>query len=150
MADSQLVLGDFEFESAAIPTQIDVGGSQQLVIHELIGGIRVIDAMGRRDRALTWNGWFRGSGAKAQSDYLNAYRIGGQTLSLTWASFKYQVIVKEYRAEILLLSQIHYYIECEVVSDLTTVVPTGSAAVVNVDSALRNDQTTMNTLGNWS
>ena len=57
-ADTVLTLGDFEFARYEIPEQITFGGDQRLVVHELVGGTRVIDAMGRADAPLEWSGLF--------------------------------------------------------------------------------------------
>ncbi len=148
MPDTTLVLGDFKFAGPEIPSQISVGGTQQLVVHEFIGGIRVIDAMGRRDRALEWSGWFMGKSAQSRSDYLDAYRVGGKAQPLTWAQYNYSVVVREFEAIFRREFEINYRILCEVVADNTTVSP--GAAAVNIDTAIQNDQTTMNALGTWS
>ena len=54
--DTTINLGVFQFANHEIPERVSWGGSQRIAVHELVGGQRVLDAMGRSDRALTWSG----------------------------------------------------------------------------------------------
>jgi hypothetical protein len=142
--DTTLVLGDFTFSGPEIPEGIEVGGIQQLVVHELIGGIRVVDAMGRRDNALEWSGWFMGTNAKDRADFLDAYRISGQQLELTWGGYDYQVTVSEFKPKMRRLYEYSYRIVC------TVVVDNGSASsqtsTTSTDDAVGDDLDTANDL----
>ncbi len=93
--DTVLTLGDFEFAAYEIPEKISFGGSQHLTTHELIGGARVIDAMGRSDMPIAWSGVFDGENALERARYLDGLRIAGKSLKLTWSELSYQVIVAE-------------------------------------------------------
>ena len=55
-----VTLGGFAFQDFEVPERIPAGGEQMLAIHKLVGGRRVIDAMGRDDAALEWSGYFLG------------------------------------------------------------------------------------------
>jgi len=48
-SDTTVNLGAFQFALFEIPEKIHWGGSQRTAVHELVGGKRVIDAMGRSD-----------------------------------------------------------------------------------------------------
>ena len=54
--DTTINLGVFQFANHEIPERVSWGGSQRIAVHELVGGQRMLDAMGRSDRALTWSG----------------------------------------------------------------------------------------------
>jgi len=117
--DTILMLGDFEFSGLEIPAQIPFGGAQHLAVHKLIGGKRIIDAMGEDDAPLQWSGLFQGQSAHQRARYLDTLRVKGGALQLTWAEFKYQVVIKEFRAEYQRFYQIPYSITCEVQDDQT-------------------------------
>lgn len=138
--DTTVNLGDFEFADTEVPAKIPFGGSQALAVHKLIGGTRVIDAMGPDDDALEWSGLFFGQNATERALSLEAMRVAGLQQSLTWGKFSYSVIVKEFHADYERFYQIPYRISCEVVANLTTPVTTGSSATV--DTAINGDAAT--------
>ncbi|HZO21025.1 MAG TPA: hypothetical protein VFB37_00890, partial [Steroidobacteraceae bacterium] len=114
------------------------GGSQRLVVHEQIGGARVLDAMGRSDRALEWSGLFSGPDASQRAQFLDSLRVSGAQQSLTWAQFSYLVVVREFTATYQRFYRIPYHIVCEVVLDQSK--PVTSAPPTAVDDALLDDQ----------
>ena len=143
-ADTTLVLGAFQFGSLEIPAEIAFGGAQRLSIHELVGGVRVIDAMGRSDSALEWSGLFLGQGAIDRARYLDTIRASGVVQSLTWSAFNYNVVVRDFKANYQKAYQIPYRIVCEVVSDLTE--PITASGLPPVDQAITDDATTSGVL----
>lgn len=136
MSDTKLVLGDVKFSGVEVPERIPFGGAQHLVVHELIGGVRVIDALGRSDRALEWSGWLLGENAVARAQELDAIRIGGLQQTVTWDKFNYTVIVREFEAEYQRFYQIPYRITCEVILDNTQ---PGSVTTTPIDQAINAD-----------
>jgi hypothetical protein len=108
-----VVFGDFE-----IPGQVRFGGAQQLAVHRLIGGARVIDAMGRDDAAVEWRGVFSGADAAGRARMLDAMRAAGQVLSLSWDAFSYSVVIERLDLEYCSPWWIPYRITCTVVIDL--------------------------------
>jgi hypothetical protein len=124
MADTTLVLGGITFTALEVPASLPFGGEQHLAVHELVGGARQIDAMGRADRPIAWSGWFLGQTAVGRAKSVDALRIGGQQQTLTWSGFNYLVVVKSFEAEFQRFYQIPYRIVCEVVSDQTQPVTT--------------------------
>jgi hypothetical protein len=137
--DTLLKLGDFVFADAEVPENIPVGGSQRTVVHELIGGMRVIDAMGRADAELSWSGLFTGLAAVARAKYLDTLRIQGTAQALTFGEFSYQVLVSEFRADYRRAYRIPFHITCQVIEDLanptTTITPPSIDAVITVDQS---------------
>lgn len=124
MSDTSVVLGSVTFTGLEVPTSIPIGGDQHLSIHELVGGNRIIDAMGRADRPIEWSGWLIGPNAVSRQQELDALRISGSQQSLSWGGYRYTVIVRTFTAEYQRFYQIPYRISCEVVADLTQPVST--------------------------
>lgn len=58
MSDIVLVLGPIAFADFEIPERIRFGGNQRLAVHQLPGGRRVVDALGRDDGEICWSGVF--------------------------------------------------------------------------------------------
>lgn len=144
MPDLVLTLGNFAFQGKEVPQAIAVGGIQRLVSHALIGGIRVIDAIGRLDDDLEWSGWILGPDATRRSQALDAIRIAGAPVILAWANYRYQVIVRRYSARFMRTYQYAYQIACEVISDLTSL--SSAATDLSIDGAVTDDLNTGNGL----
>ncbi|MGZ5029012.1 MAG: hypothetical protein ACXWAT_00925 [Methylobacter sp.] len=123
-ADTVLKLGDFEFSRFEIPEKIGFGGDQALVIHNLVGGARIIDAMGRQNKPLEWSGLFYGETALERARYLDRLRVAGQKLELTWSEFRYSVVIRSFNPDFERFYKIPYSISLEVVEDLTQPVKT--------------------------
>ena len=142
--DTILKLGDFEFAALEIPASIPFGGSQSLSTHRLVGGAKVVDAMGRDDKPLTWSGMFRGPTASDRARYIDTLRVTGLPQTLTWSTFNYLVIVREFDAIFERSYQVPYSITLEVVKDNTS--PVTAVAAPPVDQAVADDATTASSL----
>jgi len=142
--DTYLLLGDLTFGRYEVPETINFGGDQALAVQKLVGGKRVIDAMGRDDEPLRWSGQFQGEDATARAQYLNYLRIAGKPLNLTWGEFAYSVIIRSAHMDYQRSYQIPYAIVCEVVEDMT--LPVSTAPAGSVDTAISDDMATCNTL----
>ena len=79
---TSLSLGDVLFADLEVPDHITFGGEQALTVHKLVGGTRIIDAMGRDDMPLEWSGWFMGAEALSRARYLETQRIAGTAVPL--------------------------------------------------------------------
>ena len=113
-----LTLGDVTLEGFEIPASVRFGGAQRATVHNLLGGGRVIDTMGRDDHKLTWGGILSGSTASDRARVLDAMRVAGDVLTLAWDSFCYDIVIGELTFEFCSPWWITYKIECLVVSDL--------------------------------
>lgn len=114
-------LGDFIFQDFEVPEQISAGGAQQLSVKKLIGGLRVIDAMGDDPSAIEWSGQFFATLFESASDrclLLEQIKAAGKAVVLSWDSFRYAVIIKGFTYD-LRFQRIPYKISCEVLADLT-------------------------------
>lgn len=133
-----LMLDDFEFTDFEIPQSINFGGRQNLALHDLIGGVRVVDSMGAFSEPISWTGMFRGPDALARARYLDAKRVEGLQLTLTWSEFRYQVVLREFRATFERTYQVPYSITLEVVAD-ESYPQTLLAPTVSIDSLIDYD-----------
>lgn len=143
--DTILTLGDFAFSRFEIPEKIAFGGTQHVVKHEMVGGARVVDAMGRSDMPLTWSGLFQGESALSRARYLDTLRVNGGALLLSWSELRYRVVISDFRAEFQRFYQIPYSITCEVVEDLT--VPVTTIANPGIDELIGADMNSALNLG---
>lgn len=143
--DTILTLGDFEFSRFEIPEKISFGGDQALVVHELVGGVRVVDAMGRMDAPLEWSGLFQGETALDRARYLDGLRVAGQPLPLYWSELAYWVVIKTFRCDFERSYKLPYSISCVVVADLS--MPVTTLAPAGVDEWISDDMAEANALG---
>jgi prophage DNA circulation protein len=142
--DTILTLGDFEFGRFEVPERINFGGSQAVATHRLVGGTRIVDAMGRDDAPLEWSGVFLGENALVRARHLDQLRIAGAPLILSWSEFSYTVLIQDYRADFNRFYEIPYRISCLVVQDWTS--PVTAEGTESVDDAIADDMATADTL----
>jgi hypothetical protein len=145
MTQTRVTLGDITFAGLEVPERIAFGGEQSLAVHELVGGVRVVDAMGRQDMPLEWSGYFMGPTALARALYLNTQRVIGQALVLTWSQLRFLVVIQHYEAHYELSNHIPYKITCTVIADQAT--PTVAGVVPDIDDQMSGDFNTANAFG---
>lgn len=117
MSDVVLVLGPVAFSDFEIPERVEFGGAQQLAVHKLPGGLRVIDALGRDDHEITWSGIFAGPDATERARLLDLLRSQGAALPLTWDVFFYTVVICSFQADYRKAWWIPYRLTCTIVRD---------------------------------
>lgn len=116
LAGPGITIGGIGLSDMEVPEKLTWGGQQQLAVHRLIGGQRVIDAMGPDDRTLDWSGLLRGSNAVARARQLDALRTSGQQQTLVWADFNYAVVVQNFEADYTKQGyRVPYRISCAIV-----------------------------------
>lgn len=135
--DTVVRLGDFEFQGFEVPPEIPFGGEQQLVIHKLPGGRRVVDAMGRDDSQLEWRGIITGPNAEDRARYLDGLRVRGDELVLTWSRLRYRVVIQSLELVFKRFYHVPYRICCVVIEDQTT--PVTRVPSVSLDETFRGD-----------
>ena len=139
-----LTLGAVVFQGFEVPEHIPFGGEHSLIVHKQPGGGRIIDAMGADHRDLQWSGRFRGYQAESRARQLDGYRIAGRPLTLTWSSYRYQVVIRSFEADYQQPFEIPYTVTCVVVTDQ------GSPILRNVpgiDQLIGSDMANAVTLG---
>jgi hypothetical protein len=142
MTDTTVQLGTFVFQDMEIPEYINFGGEQQLVQHNLIGGNRIIDILGKNDDDISWKGLMTGPQALNRAIQLNQLRVNGGTLPLSLFTLNFNVVILSLKAYIERYYQVRYEITLKVVTDNITPIqvntPTGFNSAVNSDIASIN------------
>ncbi len=137
MTDTIINLGGFEFRDLEIPSEINFGGDHKLVVHELVGGQRIVDAMGRNDTNISWEGLITGSDAIDRALQLEGFRTSGQTVTLSWFNLTYEVVVETFIAKTQKYYQVSYNIACKTVQSGNS--PFGLLSLLGIDQSLAND-----------
>lgn len=143
MADTTLILGGITFQDFEIPEEIAFGGEQALSIKKLLGGARIIDALGQDDADLTWSGRFQSPDAMARAWALDELRKGGQQQTMTVAGLSYTVVVQRFVYRVQKLYQVLYEIVLAVVQDDSIGPP---ASLASLDDVVGADMTSVNGL----
>ena len=112
-----LLLGPVLFRDFELPERIAWGGAQRLAVHELPGGRRVIDAMGRADAPIAWSGTFSGEDAAMRARLLDLMRADGGVWPLTWGRFFYSVVIQAVSVQYERATWMPYRISCVVLRD---------------------------------
>ncbi len=94
-----LTLGPILFQAFEVPQSITLGGQQRLAVHQLPGGVRVVDAMGADDAELAWSGILSGPDAAGRARALDRLRRGGLAWPLAWDGWRYTAIVSRFEAD---------------------------------------------------
>jgi prophage DNA circulation protein len=144
-----VTLAGVQLTGFATPEKMPFGGAQRLTIHKLPGGARIIDAMGADDRDPSWSGYLMGPAAATMARQLDAIRVAGATVALTWPGFTRQVVVSSFEPDYATGGfVIPYRITCTIVpqpppsaaagpSPLTSLLgPSLAGAVTSVTSAV--------------
>lgn len=109
-----LLLGAFLFEDFEIPEKLNFGGKQMLAVHKLIGGGRVIDAMGPDPDEIKWSGRFQGGHVVVRAKLLEAMRNAGRPVILVNDLIVKTVLVSEFSYDYERSYQATYTISCTV------------------------------------
>jgi hypothetical protein len=117
MSNVAVILGAIAFQDFEVPEKIVFGGAQRVAVHELIGGGRVVDALGYDDAEISFAGVFSGGDAVARAQALDAMRASGEVVSLTWDSYFYTVIIAQFVADYEKPWWIPFALRCVVVAD---------------------------------
>jgi len=141
MSKIVLTLGGVPFEDMEVPEKISFGGKQRVAVQNLIGGGRVVVALGLDDGEISFTGIFSGADAVARAQELDAARALGAQLPLVWGGFFYTVVIERFAAEYRKAALIPFSITCLVVSDplaaaVNAVAPLASLVAGDLAAAL--------------
>jgi hypothetical protein len=114
-----VILGNFVFQDFEIPERIPLGGGHDKATHTLLGGNRVVDAMGPNERDITWTGRIQSADATLRSRALDSLRIAGQPLPLIVDSEFRLVLITDYAPVYERSYQIPYSITVHVINSPT-------------------------------
>jgi uncharacterized protein YciI len=132
MSNVILTLGGVPFQDMEVPEKISFGGKQRVAVQNLIGGGRVVAALGLDDGVISFSGIFSGADAVNRAQLLDAARALGAALPLVWDGFYYSVILQEFSAEYHKPNLIPFAITCVVVSDPVTALAAAAPPVANL------------------
>jgi len=135
MSNIILTLGGVPFQDFEVPEQIRFGGSQRLAVHELIGGGRVVDALGDDAGEISFSGIFSGADASARAQTLDAACALGAVVPLVWDGFYYSVVIAEFAAAYTKPWWIPFALRCAVVADPAAALASLAAPAASLISA---------------
>ena len=87
------------FQDLEVPEHVTWGGEQLISVHQLIGGTRIIDALGPSDAPLAWAGVFLTSSAVDRARFCDTLRRTGEECTVTWGEFTYTGVVSNFSAD---------------------------------------------------
>lgn len=132
MSNVVLTLGGVPFQDMEVPEKICFGGRQRVAVQNLIGGGRVVSALGLDDGEISFAGIFSGADAVSRAQELDAARALGAQLPLIWGGFYYIVVIERFTAEYRKSTLIPFTINCLVVSDPLAALANMVAPLANV------------------
>jgi hypothetical protein len=113
---TSLVLGPVVFKDYEIPESVKgLAGKHTLAVHKLVGGQRVIDALGPDDDDRGWHGRLQGADATDRAQLLDALRVSGGQLPMSVGAFFAIVVISHLNLIFERSYQILYEIEVMVV-----------------------------------
>jgi hypothetical protein len=120
MSMTKMSIGHVVLVGQEVPDFITIGGRQQVAIHRLPGGARVVDCMGPDDALIVWEGILTGPGSDSRARDLDRIRRLGITQRLRFESYTYQVIINNFSYRYMQQGAvIRYRISCVTLSDAT-------------------------------
>ncbi len=114
---TRLVLGDFEFLDFEVPERLALPGRQKTVLHQMVGGKRVIDVLGVEYDPLTWSGVITGSQSGDRVKALERMRDAGEKLTLTLDDYSYTVVITTFTPVYEFIYRRPYSIEVAIVAN---------------------------------
>lgn len=115
-----VILGNTVLTGYEIPQQMPSGGKHAIAVHQMPGGQRVIDMMGRDDDPINWQGTFTGPQAVSRAQNLDAMRIAGASVPLAWGNYSYQVVIASFVPNYSYGGAwVPYSISCIVIQDMS-------------------------------
>lgn len=98
-ASAPVQIGSLVLTGMEVPDRIRDGGQQQVVVHRLPGGGRVLDAIGNDPSRLELEGRFLGPTAFARSQMLKQMRIAGRPVAFSGAGLTLTVKIAEFSCD---------------------------------------------------
>ena len=132
MSNVVVSLDGVPFQDFEVPERISFGGTQRLAVQQLIGGGRVVNALGGDDGEIVFGGIFSGDDASGRAQALGVTMAAGDPVPLLWGDFFYNVVVAEFLADFTKPWWIPFYLRCVVADDPLAAISwlTPSAAAV--------------------
>lgn len=120
MADGVVILGGFVFQDFEVPDALCFGGKHIHKTQIMVGGQRVVDAMGPDADEIHWKGRFRGAAAIGRASAIKAMMDAGAAVILTWLGISRTVLITHFEPITEKFYEVTYTIVCTVVDDPST------------------------------
>jgi hypothetical protein len=121
----------FAFVGRELPEHIRFGAAQKLVVHELVGGGRAVEALGRQPQRLEWSGLFLGAAALERAQALDSSLKSGHVQQLVCGSLRYRVVIAALSCEFQRFYQLPYTLTLEVLDDTQVLAAASVPALVD-------------------
>jgi hypothetical protein len=129
-----VVIGGIALSGRNAPTTMPFGGTQKVTRQELPGGVLVLDLMGAFDRNIDFSGTLRDYGAVAIARRLDALRVAGQPVTLTWADFTRQIVIETCDCDYQRMGyEVPYHIVAHVIPSPAAQAPLGFLQKLGAD-----------------
>lgn len=128
----QLVLGPVLFTDFSPPEQMAAGGTQRVAKHDILGGFRVVDMLGASPDDRTWKGFWFQEDALGIALTLDALRVAGNPLALSWGAEARTVVITKFTYSVEKFNYIHYDITCMIVDNLEASGGGGASADITL------------------
>lgn len=96
-AAAPVMIGDMVLTGLEVPDELIMGGRQELVVHRLLGGGRVIDTLGNDPSRLMLRGRFMGPEAQTRARMLERMRMAGAAVVFSAAGLSCQVWIAQFQ-----------------------------------------------------
>ncbi len=93
---TQVIIDEITLANFEVPERIALPGRQKVVIHQMIGGKRVLDVLGVEYDALTWSGIINGPDASSRVQLFEAKRDAGKVVTLTCDDFSFDGVITSF------------------------------------------------------
>lgn len=127
MSGVAISLGGVLLQGFEVPEKVIISGGQRVAVHHLIGGGRVVDALGADGGEIEFGGAFSGDDAAIRAQLLDGATALGAALPLYWDSFFYMVVIETFKVNYEKPWWMPFELTCTVVLDPAAVV----AGIVN-------------------
>lgn len=95
-SSAPVILGGITLTGVEVPSALRVGGEHNLVVHKLVGGARVIQAMGNDPARQTLAGLFTGPNAQARALSIEQMRAAGSEIAFSAAGLSQRVRIASF------------------------------------------------------
>jgi hypothetical protein len=135
MSNVVVTLGGVPFQDFEVPERIAFGGAQRLAVNQLIGGGRVVNALGVDDGEIAFSGIFSGSDAAGRVQALDLLRSTGTAVPFIWGDFFYIVVVAQFIVEYAKPWWMPFAVRCVVVTDPVAALGSALAPLTDLVSS---------------
>jgi hypothetical protein len=135
---TRLIVGNVEFTGLEVPESVSIGAKQQLVVHKLVGGKRVVDVLGLDYKNIRWSGWMTGATAGDRVTEIETLRDAGLPLNFNMDGYHFSVMIEDFEARFEHVYRRYYSIDLLVVSRLDAPI-TANALAGTLDALINSD-----------